>query len=344
MASFGEQHSTQYPTPERPKHKLSQHEKKPLAAYICHDPRSLGSSKHKAEKGTAQSVSSSQFKRGGSASERSNSKSLVSADSRRVGHLMDDVSIKAVIAILSGYIGRYVKDDNFREKIREKSSSLLERRRRRKDSGDEVFVNMELGTKKIDRLAENQGTIEQVRMIKRLRNSIELLTIVSSLNSKTSRDASTCGVPNSHLSACAQLYLAIAYKLQKNDRVSSKHLLQVFCDSPSLARTYLLPDLWEHLFLPHLLHAKIWYNTELEFLSNEAHGQKEKKMKVLSKVYNEKMDMGTNLFAQYYKQWLKVGASEPPLPNVSLPSRPSYRSSRRSSDSFVSNSSINPNL
>lgn len=344
MASFGEQHSTQYPTPERPKHKLSQHEKKPLSAYICHDPRSLGSSKHKAEKGTAQSVSSSQFKRGGSASERSNSKSLSSADSRRVGHLMDDVAIKAVIAILSGYIGRYVKDDNFREKIREKSSSLLERRRRRKDSGDEVFVNMELGTKKIDRLAENQGTIEQVRMIKRLRNSIELLTIVASLNSKTSRDASTCGVPNSHLSACAQLYLAIAYKLQKNDRVSSKHLLQVFCDSPSLARTYLLPDLWEHLFLPHLLHVKIWYNTELEFLSNEAHGEKEKKMKVLSKVYNEKMDTGTNLFAQYYKQWLKVGASEPPLPNVSLPSRPSYRSSRRSSDSFVSNSSINPNL
>ena len=105
--------------------------------------------------------------------------------------VMDDVAIKAVIAILSGYIGRYVKDDNFREKIREKSSSLLERRRRRKDSGDEVFVNMELGTKKIDRLAENQGTIEQVRMIKRLRNSIELLTIVASLNSKTSRDAST---------------------------------------------------------------------------------------------------------------------------------------------------------
>ncbi|KAL2603602.1 hypothetical protein AAZX31_09G020400 [Glycine max] len=350
MASFGEQHSTQYPTPERPKHKLSQHEKKPLSAYICHDPRSLGSSKHKAEKGTTQTQSmssSSQFKRGGSASERSNSKSLVSADSRRVGHLMDDVSIKAVIAILSGYIGRYVKDDKFRETMRDKCSSLLDRRRTTtttKDSGGEVFVNMELGMKKVDRLVENQGTMEQVRMIKRLRNSIELLTIVSSLNSKTSRDASTCGVPNSHLSACAQLYLAIAYKLQKNDRVSSKHLLQVFCDSPNLARTYLLPDLWEHLFLPHLLHAKIWYNTELEFLSNEAHGQKEKKMKVLSKVYNEKMDMGTNLFAQYYKQWLKVGASEPPLPNVSLPSRPSYRSSRRSSDSFISNSSINPNL
>ncbi|XP_014519006.1 putative E3 ubiquitin-protein ligase LIN-1 isoform X3 [Vigna radiata var. radiata] len=342
MAAFGE-YSAQCPTPERPKHKLSQHEKKPLPAYICHDPKGLSSPKHKVEKISSKSLSSSpQHKRGGSASERSNSNSLVSADSRRVGPLMDEVAIGAVIAVLSGYIGRYVKDDIFRKTIREKCCSLLDRRRR-KDAGHEVFVNMELGMKKIDRLVESQGTMEQVRMIKRLRSSIELLSVVATLNSKTSRDASTCGVPNSHLSACAQLYLAVAYKLQKNDRVSSKHLLQVFCDSPSFARTYLLPDLWEHLFLPHLLHVKIWYNTGLEFLSNEAQGEKERKMKVHNKIYNEKIDRGTILFAQYYKQWLKVGASEPPLPNVSLPSRPSYRLSR-SSDSFVSNSSVNQNL
>ncbi|XP_027355012.1 putative E3 ubiquitin-protein ligase LIN-1 isoform X2 [Abrus precatorius] len=352
MASFGELPSQEglfhHTLPfqyERPKHKLSQHEKKPLAAYICHDAKSLASSKHKAENATTRSVSSSsEFKRVGSASERSKSKSLVSADSRMVGPLMDEVAIGAVITILSGYIGRYVKDDDFRKTIKEKCDSFLERRRI-KDSGDEVFLNMELGMKKVDRLVQNQGKKEHVTMIKSLRNSIELLTLVASLNSKTSRDVSTCGVPNSHLSACAQLYLAIAYKLQKNDRVSSKHLLQVFCDSPTLARTYLLPDLWEHLFLPHLLHLKIWYSTELELLSNEDHGEKEKKMKVLSKVYNEKMDTGTTLFAMYYKQWLKVGASEPPLPNVSLPSTSSYRSSRRrSSDFSVSNSSINPNL
>lgn len=355
MASFGELHSqegtflhhafsAQHPIPERSncKHKLSQsQDKNPLPSYICHHPKSLGSSKHKARSGS----SSSQFKRGASASERSNSKSLVSADLRVVEPLMDEVAIRAVIAVLSGYIGRYVKDDHFRRTIREKCNSFLERRI--KDSSDQIFVNMELGMEKVDRLVEDQGTKKQVMMvmIKSLRNPIEILTIVASLNSKTSKDASTCGVPNSHLSACAQLYLAIAYKLQKNDRVSSRHLLQVFCDSPCLARTYLLPDLWEHLFLPHLLHLKIWYNKELEFLSNEDHGEKKKKMKLLSKIYNEKMDTGTTLFSLYYKQWLKVGASEPPLPIVSLPYRPSYRSSRRkSSDSSISNSSINPNL
>ncbi|OIV96020.1 hypothetical protein TanjilG_27124 [Lupinus angustifolius] len=316
-------------------------DKKPLSSYICHDPKSLGSSRNKVEKDKNGS-SSSQFKRVALSSERSNSKSLVSADSRTfAGPLMDEVAIKAVIAILSGYVGRYVKDEHFRGTIREKCNSVLERRIK-DSSDDEFFVNMELGMEKVDRLVEDQGTKKHA---KNLRNSIEILTIVASLNSKTSKDASTWGVSYSNLSACAELYLAIAYKLQKNERVSSKHLLQVFGDSPCLARTYLLPDLWEHFFLPHLLHLKIWYNKELEFLSNEEHGVKKKKMKVLSKVYNEKMDTGTTLFALYYKQWLKVGASEPPFPIVSLPSRPSYGSSRRrSSDSSISNSSINPNL
>jgi hypothetical protein len=255
----------------------------------------------------------------------------------------DDGSIiKGVIGILSGYIGRYVKDDSFRKTIREKCISFLDRirKRRRKDDDDddddddEIFVKIGFCMEKIDKLIEvyHQGTKKQVTMMKSLRNSIEILTKIAS---------------KSYLSSCAQLYLAIAYKLMKNDKVSSKFLLQVFCYSPNLARTYLLCDLWEHLFLPHLLHLKIWYTNEFEFLSNEIHGEKEKKIKVLNKVYNEKMDSGTYLFAMYYKQWLKVssGAGEPPLPIVPLPSRPSYRSSRRmSSDSTISNSSINPNL
>lgn len=272
---------------------------------------------------------------------------------------MDEVAIRAVIAILSGYIGNYIKDDCFRKTIREKFNSCLmsgrRRRRRRKDSDDDddddddegILVNMEMGMESIDRLVQdNQGSKKQVR-IKSLRNSIELLTIVASLNAKTTRNSSTCGIPNSHLSACAQLYLAIVYKLEKNDRLSARHLLQVFCDSPFLARTFLLPELWEHLFLPHLLHLKIWYTKELDFLSNENH-EKEKRMNALSKVYNEKVDRGTTLFALYYKQWLKVGANEPPIPIVPLPSITRHNrnrpSRRKSSDSFTSHSSINQNL
>lgn len=276
--------------------------------------------------------------------------SLLSPGSRTVGPPMNEVATRAVVSVLSGYIGRYVKDDHFRKIVRDKCSSYLIRRRNGSGSEDEVLVNMKLGMENIDRLVQDQGRTRKEMKVESLRNSIELLTIVASLNSKskTSREAgSTCGIPNSHISACAQLYLAIVYKLQKNNRICARHLLQVFCDSPFLARTYLLPDLWEHVFLPHLLHLKIWYAEELDALSasSECQDSKEKTMRSLSKVYGRKMDTGTALFALYYKQWLKVGGNEPSLPVVPLPSRPSRGLSRKlSSDSFVLHSSINTNL
>ncbi|KAJ1386761.1 Armadillo-type fold [Sesbania bispinosa] len=340
--------------PLRQKHKLSPETKEitSLPLHICHDRKSLDCSKDKLDKAMIRKGSSS-FQPNNervvsSASEIVNSKSLVSPGSRREGPPMDEVAIRAVIAILSGYIGRYIKDDYFRIMIRDKCNAYLVRRRNGSESeDDEIIVKMKLGMENIDKLVGDQVTNKELK-IKSLRNSIELLTIVASLNSKTSKEApSTCGIPNSHLSACAQLYLAIVYKLQKNNRVCARHLMQVFCDSPFLARTYLVPDLWEHLFLPHLLHLKIWHAEELETLSasNECHGEKEKKMKSLKRVYDNKVDTGTAMFALYYKQWLKVGANEPPLPIVPLPPRPSHRSSRkRSSDSFILHTSIKPNL
>ncbi|KAI4306367.1 hypothetical protein L6164_029649 [Bauhinia variegata] len=336
--------SFKYQNSVRHKHKHRQDEKKSFPVFTCHDPKGFDSSKLKADKATARSGSSSfQSQRDGSTSERSNSKCSHSESSGTVGPFLNDVAIRTVVRILSGYIGRYMKDDYFRKKIREKCYSCLVGRRRN-GSDDEILANMKLGMENIDKLVEDQAAKREMK-IKILRNAIELLTIIASLNSKTSRDGSTCGIPNSHLSACAQLYMAIIYKLEKNDRVSARHLLQVFCDSPYLARTFLLPDLWEHLFLPHLLHLKIWYTEKLEFISDADNGEKEEKIKALRKVYNERMDMGTTLFALYYKQCLKVGANEPPLPIVPLPSRPSYRSSKRkSSDSYSSQSSINPNL
>ncbi|TKY58966.1 putative E3 ubiquitin-protein ligase LIN-2 [Spatholobus suberectus] len=342
--------------PLKPKHKLSPQTPEiiinSLPLDICNDRKSLDCSDNLHNSTTRNGSWSfhSITPRVGSVPETwKNSKSLMSPGSRTAGPPMDEVATRAVIAILSGYIGRYVKDDHFRKTVRDKCNSYLVRRRNGSGSDDEVLENMKLGMENIDKLVQDQGTKKEIK-IKSLRNSIELLTIVASLNSKskTSREgASTCGIPNSHISACAQLYLAIVYKLQKNKRICARHLLQVFCDSPFLARTYLLPDLWEHVFLPHLLHLKIWYAEELEALSasSECQGEREKKMKALSKVYGKKVDTGTALFALYYKQWLKVGGNEPPLPIVPLPSRPSRGSSRKmSSDSFVLHSSMNTNL
>lgn len=312
-----------------------------LPIYICHDHRKTA--RLSATKKGSSIFSSS--KRVGSVSERSNSnKSLatVTESSRADEPPIDEVAIKAVISILSGYIGRYVKDVNFQETIRDKCNSCLVRRKKEPDNG--IFANMELVIDNIDKLVVEQGTRKELSM-KTLRNSIRLLSVVDSLNSKKTKNGSTCGIPNSHISAVAQLLLAILYKLEKNDRICARHLLQVFCDSPFLARNDLLADLWEHFFLPHLLHLKIWYTKELETISNSNYIDKERKVKALSKVYSDQMDKGTIEFALYYKGWLKVGVKAPPVPKVHLPSKPSYgSSSRRSSGSYTLQSSMNNNL
>lgn len=303
--------------------------------YLCQNVKMVDFSKAKTETSKGSSMVSSG---------RNNDTSVKRSEENAP---IDEVAVRAVVSILSGYIGRFLKDESFRKSVKEKINNVLVRRKDCDDGG--VLTDMEIGIESIERLVEDEGATNMELRMKLLNNSIQLLSIVASLNSKNSRQNSTCGIPNAHLSALAQLYMAIIYKMEKNDRVCARHLLQVFVDSPFFVRTHLLPDLWEHIFLPHLLHLKVWYNEQLESVSNLHCNDKEKRMKGLSKVYNEQMDMGTTKFALYYKQWLKVGANAPTIPSVPLPSRSSYEgsSSRRrlSSDSLTSeSSSMNKNL
>ncbi|KAK4751200.1 hypothetical protein SAY87_004682 [Trapa incisa] len=311
-----------------------------LPIYICRDVRS-----HDRRKPRNRPRSSSCSERPESAPAASES-SLDRRDHRPHEAVMDEVAIKAVASILSGYTGRYLRDPSFRTTIRRKCKSCLMMNRTEEPDHRGAFATLEAGMDNIEKLQMGNTHDKELRVDgDRLRNAIKLLNIVTSLNSKDSSiNSSTCGIPNSYLSACAHLYLSVAYKLGKSDRVSARHLLQVFVDSPFLARAHLLVDLWEHLFLPHLLHIKVWYSKELESLCGTANGpEKDKRMKELGKVYNKQLDVGTARFGVYYKKWLKVGAEAPPLPYVPMPSVPAYRSSsrRQSSDS---NSSMNRNL
>ncbi|KAI3664879.1 hypothetical protein L6452_43490 [Arctium lappa] len=273
-------------------------------------------------------------------SSKGNRRTSSSVSRRSDEPAIDEIATKAVISILSGYAGKYLRDKDFRDALREKCCSCLVRRSNgvivSSDNG--VFANMELGIESIEKLIDTPGTMKELKM-KSLRNSIGFLTIVASLNSRESKNGTTSGTPNSHLSACAQLYLSIVYKLEKNDRICARHVLQVFVDSPQLARTHLLPDLWDHFFLPHLLHLKIWYNKQIERISDESKDQEEE-IKRFSKVYEDHVDMGTVQFALYYKEWLKTGGQPPStLPSVPLPSIKLRR--RSSSVSLTSRSSIN---
>nr|GLL29049.1 putative E3 ubiquitin-protein ligase LIN [Ipomoea trifida] len=319
----------------------SQDESVVLPIYIWHDRKSSDFSKQRSSKGSSLYSSSSRRRRrsleSGISNPWSNAETVAGRDNEPA---IDEVAIRAMVSILSGYVGKYLRDQSFREAIKGKCYACFTRNKT--ESDNPIFANLEMAIESVESLAARPNGTKKELEVKSLQNSISLLTIVASLNSESSRNGSTCGIPNSHLSACAQLYLSIIYKLQKNNRISARHLLQVFCDSPFLARTCLLPELWEHLFLPHLLHLKIWHTKEHEFLSSSGYADKEKKMKGLRKLYDDQTNVGTQQFALYYKKWLKTGGEPPPVPSVPLPSRFSYATRRRkSSDSFTSHSSTN---
>lgn len=163
--------------------------------------------------------------------------------------LTDENAAHTVISILSGYAGRFVKDPNFRQSAREKCLAVTACTR----GAHAVLTNLELGMEATDKLCEEQSTTQRDLKIRSLRNSIRLLSVAAVLNGS----GYTCGVQNSHLSACAHLYLSVLYRIERDDLASARHMLQVFADAPYLARKSLLPDLWDHFFLPHLLHLKV---------------------------------------------------------------------------------------
>lgn len=144
------------------------------------------------------------------------------------------------------------------------------------------------------------------------------LSVITNLESKESEEKNYCGISLSHLVACAHLYLSILYKIQKKDVASAKHLLQVFFHSPYQARTALLPELWESLFLPHLSHLKQWRDREAESLQG-ASGTK-RKLEFVKKLYNDLLDMGTCKFAAFYTGWLMEDYKSPALTSVLMPS------------------------
>ncbi|XP_061981236.1 putative E3 ubiquitin-protein ligase LIN-1 [Populus nigra] len=226
---------------------------------------------------------------------------------------LDEVAVKAVISILNGYIKRFFKDAEFRTTLRQNCFSSLASIEIEEGNSIEIKAkaNLEQAIETVEK------AVEAAAGTKDLKTAALLLSVITSLNSNDLKDDYTSGTPNSRLSACAHIYLSVIYKLRKKDKVSAKHLLQVFCDSPFLARTLLLSELWDYLFFPHLSHLKTWYKKEADPLFNTA--SKITKLKFLDKVYNEVLDSCTYQFAVYYKDWLAEGVEAPSIPSVNIP-------------------------
>uniref|UniRef100_A0A453NG64 Putative E3 ubiquitin-protein ligase LIN N-terminal domain-containing protein n=1 Tax=Aegilops tauschii subsp. strangulata TaxID=200361 RepID=A0A453NG64_AEGTS len=260
-----------------------------------------------------------------------------------------DDAVGTVVSMLSGYAGRFSKDAEFRRALREKCAACLA-----PAAGEHavLLADLELAIESIERLADAAPSPRDSK-IRSLRNSIRLLGIVAALHAPPhpaasgDREGDARGVPSSHLSACAQLYLAVVYKMESDPHLAARHLLQVFVDAPHLARRTLLPDLWAHVFLPHLLHLEVWLANESELVAGcgDADGRSSSRMKTLQRLYDDQMDSGTAQFAMYYKEWLKHGGDAPPaIPSVPLPSTPWSFDKWEKHSSSLRTSSINRNL
>ncbi|KAK1356147.1 RING-type E3 ubiquitin transferase [Heracleum sosnowskyi] len=227
---------------------------------------------------------------------------------------LDEIAVRAMISILTGYIKRFFIDGDFKASLRHNCFASLNFVGLEEgiDTESKVIDNLEQAIETVERAAEESATATE------LKKASLHLSVITGLNANDLKDGYTSGIPNSKLSACAHLYLSVIYKLQKKDRIAAKHLLQVFCDSPFPARTSLLPELWNDIFLPHLSHIKAWYNDEADSLADSP--SKEIKLKILEKVYNEIMDSGTYQFAAYYKDWLTEGVEAPTIPSIRIPS------------------------
>lgn len=227
---------------------------------------------------------------------------------------LDEVSVQALVSIVSGNIKCFLTDEDFRTTLRHNCFSSLGMigLEEGKSTESKVMSSLEQAIETVEIAAEDSSSATVLK-----KASLQL-SVITGLYSSNSKNGFTSGVPNSHLAACAHLYLSVIYKIQKKDRISAKHLLQVFCDVPFQARTILLPELWDHLFAPHLSHLKAWYNQQADSIADTP--SRPKKLKLLEKMYNEILDTSTYQFAVYYKDWLTEGVEAPPSPLIDIPS------------------------
>ncbi|KAJ1383230.1 Zinc finger, RING/FYVE/PHD-type [Sesbania bispinosa] len=228
---------------------------------------------------------------------RVNNKSFEDSRNKNSHHAMqaasslalDEVAVQAVVSILNGYIKRFLKDEDFRSTLRHNCFSSLNFIQVDEENNTEIKVirSLEQAIETIEQHAEEPISASY------LKKAMMQLSIITGLSLNDLKYGCTCGIPNYKLSACAHLYL-------------------------SVARTTLLPELWEHLFSQQFSHLKAWYNKEAEILIDTP--SKTKKLKLLQKMYNEHLDSGTHIFAVYYKDWLTEGVESPTIPSIGIPS------------------------
>lgn len=206
---------------------------------------------------------------------------------------LKEAAIQAVILILTGHVQFFATEGAFRALLHQSCAVCLARDGR-------LFADLKEVIVLIERIVSFSFDLNQLNNA-----SLKLKELIF-------------GATDSRLLTCANLYLGIVYKLLRKERTSAKHLLKVFVWSPFQARIYILPELWDRLFAPHLSHFKLWYDKEVGSLVVSPSW--EKRMKSIYTIYNDLVNKGTHDLAMYYLQWIKgeeKGLCEIPYLHVS---------------------------
>lgn len=191
---------------------------------------------------------------------------------------LKEAAIEALVLLLTGHVQCFATEGAFHALLRQRCAVCLARDRK-------LFADLEGVVLLIERTVPLGLDFGQLN-----KASLKLKELIY------------CGT-DSRLLACAHLYLGIVYKLLRKEKSSAKHILRVFVCSPFQARVYILPELWDRLFAPHLSHFKLWYDKEVGPLVIAPNW--ENRMKSLFRSYNDLVDEGTHDLAIYYLKWIK---------------------------------------
>ncbi|KAK6925708.1 U-box domain [Dillenia turbinata] len=115
---------------------------------------------------------------------------------------LDEVAVQAMISILTSYIARFLKEEEYRTSLRHSCFSLLKVAEIENESDNKIMANLEQAIDMVERV------VEETTNVRDLKKASLLLSVISGLNSNDLKDGFTAGIPNSTLSACAHLYLS----------------------------------------------------------------------------------------------------------------------------------------
>lgn len=213
-------------------------------------------------------------------------------------------------------------------------------------SDQAVLANLDWG---MEALEEAINTFNLETKTARLDYAEKMLQVCAMLNPHRK----TAGVPNFYLSAWAHLNLAYLWKLRNNIHNSASHALEMFIVDPFFSRIDFAPELWKHLFLPHMGSIVGWYSEQRQRLMMEVipsetcdnlsftadfdkffneslvfamRPNQLEKLQKLEQLYGELLDDNTRLYAKYYKDCISSSSDHstnkkvvPMLPPIAEP-------------------------